>query len=213
MTMTMIQTLRSYWETLRNDGDLPLRSDIDPRQIPDVLDSLFIFERLNPADVRIRIAGLTLCEMMGMEVRGQSPKAFFDKNTRQRFEAVVTDVMTRPTIAYIGLDTVDKMGNEARAGMILLPLRGDFGDVSRIIGCVTAPADGFAAPMRFHVRSVDMEAVDAGFTPQGAQNFGFAEPKTGFIMDGNSSFRAITGGGTEQPKRHAKKPSYLKVVD
>ena len=211
--MTILQTLRSHWESLRNDGDLPLRSDIDPRQIPDVLDSLFIFERLNPSDVRVRIAGLTLCEMMGMEVRGQSPMAFFDKSTRQRFEAVITEVMTRPTIAYLGLDIVDKMGNEARAGMILLPLRGDFGDVSRIIGCITAPADGFAAPMRFHVRSVDMEAVDAGFTPQGVHNFGFAEPKTGFIMDRNSSFRTIAGGGTERPKRHAKKPSYLKVVD
>ena len=209
--MTMIQTLRSHWESLRINGGIPLRADIDPRQIPDVLDSLFIFERLNPQDVRVRIAGLTLCEMMGMEVRGQSPLSFFDDSTRRRFAAVVADVMDRPTTARLGLDTVDKMGNEARAEMILLPLRSDFGDVTRLIGCVTGPAEGFTAPMRFHVRNVDMETLSR--TEQDTQSFGFAEQGAGFIMDGTSSFRAISGGGSVRPKRPVQTASYLKLVD
>ena len=209
--MTMIHTLRSHWESLRINGELPLRADITPRQIPDVLDSLFIFERLNPQDVRVRIAGLTICEMMGMEVRGQSPMSFFDDSTRRRFAAVITDVLDRPTIAYLGLDTVDKMGNESRAEMILLPLRSDFGDVTRVIGCVTGPAEGFTAPMRFHVRNVDMEALNS--TAQTAQSFGFAEQGAGFIMDGTSSFRAISGGGSARPKRPPQTASYLKLVD
>ena len=209
--MTMIQTLRSHWESLRINGGIPLRADIDPRQIPDVLDSLFIFERLNPQDVRVRIAGLTLCEMMGMEVRGQSPMSFFDDSTRRRFAAVVADVMDRPTTARLGLDTVDKMGNEARAEMILLPLCSDFGDVTRLIGCVTGPAEGFTAPMRFHVRNVDMETLSR--TEQDTQSFGFAEQGAGFIMDGTSSFRAISGGGSVRPKRPVQTASYLKLVD
>jgi hypothetical protein len=209
--MTMIHTLRSHWESLRINGELPLRADIDPRQIPDVLDSLFIFEHLNPQDVRVRIAGLTLCEMMGMEVRGQSPMSFFDDSTRRRFAAVISDVMGRPTIARLGLDTVDKMGNEARAEMILLPLRSDFGDVSRIIGCVTGPAEGFTAPMRFHVRNVDMEALNS--IDQTVQSFGFAEQGTGFIMDGTSSFRTISGGGSVRAKHPLQAASYLKLVD
>ena len=209
--MTMIQTLRSHWESLRINGGIPLRADIDPRQIPNVLDSLFIFERLNPQDVRVRIAGLTLCEMMGMEVRGQSPLSFFDDSTRRRFAAVVADVMDRPTTARLGLDTVDKMGNEARAEMILLPLRSDFGDVTRLIGCVTGPAEGFTAPMRFHVRNVDMETLSR--TEQDTQSFGFAEQGAGFIMDGTSSFRAISGGGSVRPKRPVQTASYLKLVD
>ena len=209
--MTMIQTLRSHWESLRINGGIPLRADIDPRQIPDVLDSLFIFERLNPQDVRVRIAGLTLCEMMGMEVRGQSPMSFFDDSTRRRFAAVVADVMDRPTTARLGLDTVDKMGNEARAEMILLPLCSDFGDVTRLIGCVTGPAEGFTAPMRFHVRNVDMETLSR--TEQDTQSFGFAEQGAGFIMDGTSSFRAISGGGSVRPKRPIQTASYLKLVD
>jgi len=209
--MTMIHTLRSHWESLRINGKLPLRADIIPRQIPDVLDSLFIFERLNPQDVRVRIAGLTICEMMGMEVRGQSPMSFFDDGTRRRFAAVIADVLDRPTIAHLGLDTIDKMGNEARAEMILLPLRSDFGDVTRVIGCVTGPAEGFTAPMRFHVRNVDMETLHS--TEQTTQSFGFAEQGAGFIMDGTSSFRAISGGGSVRSKRPAQTASYLKLVD
>lgn len=211
MTMTMIQTLRSHWESLRINGELPLRADITPRLIPDVLDSLFIFERLNPQDVRVRIAGLTLCEMMGMEVRGQSPMSFFDDSTRRRFATVVTDVLDRPTIARLGLNTVDKMGNEARAEMILLPLRSDFGDVTRVIGCVTGPVEGFTAPMRFHVRNVDMETLSGA--DQNVQNFGFAEQGAGFIMDGTASFRAIAGGGFVRSKRPERAASYLKLVD
>lgn len=210
--MTMIHTLRSHWESLRINGKLPLRADVDPRQIPDVLDSMFIFERLNPTDVRVRIAGLALCEMMGMEVRGQSPMSFFNKNTRSRFAAVITDVMERPTIARLGLDTIDKMGSKAYAEMILLPLRSDFGDVSRVIGCVTEPEEGFTAPMQFHIQSVDIEALNREAS-QKSHSFGFAETGAGFIMDGTSSFHAISGGGSAKPKRPAIAPNYLKLVD
>ena len=213
MTKTTLQTLRAHWENLREGRQLPLRSEIDPRAMPDVLDNLFILEKLNPTDIRVRIAGLTLCEMMGMEVRGQSPETFFSDNARGRFAAVITDVMERPTIAQLGLDTTDKMGNEATAEMILLPLRSDFGDVSRVIGCVSAPDKGFAAPVRFHVRSVDMEPVFQDKTDNPASTFGFAEPKVGFIMDGTSAFRAIRGGGTIRQNRTGRAPNYLKLVD
>lgn len=212
MTARTINTLRVHWENLRDGQELPLRSDVDPRAMPDVLDSLFILERLNPDDIRVRIAGLTLCEMMGMEVRGQSPATFFGDKSRVRFAAVVTDVMNRPTIARLGLDTTDKMGNKATAEMILLPLRSDFGDVSRVIGCVTTPKDGFSAPVRFHVRSVDMEPVYQDNTDASA-SLGFAEPKVGFIMDGTSAFRAIRGGGDAQPVRKSRPANYLKLVD
>jgi hypothetical protein len=120
--------------------------------------------------------------------------------------------LNRPTIARLGLDTVDKMGNEARAEMILLPLRSDFGDVSRVIGCVTAPENGFTAPLRFHVRNVDIEALNSTVSHK-AHSLGFAEQGAGFIMDGTSAFRAISGSGVTRPERPVSAPSYLKLVD
>ncbi|MBL4874313.1 MAG: PAS domain-containing protein, partial [Rhodobacteraceae bacterium] len=125
--------------------------------------------------------------------------------------AVVAEVLDRAAIACLGLDTVDKMGNEARAEMIMLPHRSDFGDVNRVIGCVTGPVDGFTAPMRFHVRTVDMNTPDN--TDHSTQSFGFAENGAGFIMDGTSSFRTISGGGTTRAKVPTQSASYLKLVD
>ena len=112
MTTTTIRTLRSHWQSLCDGDELPLRSEIDPRAIPDVLDSLFILERLNPTDIRVRIAGLTVCEMMGMEVRGLSPMTFFTNSAKGRFAAVASDVLDNPVIARLGLNTTDEAGNE-----------------------------------------------------------------------------------------------------
>jgi hypothetical protein len=50
-------------------------------------------------------------------------------------------------------------------------------------------------------------------TMQETHNFGFAEQGAGFIMDGTSSFRAISGGGSARPKRPARAPNYLKLVN
>lgn len=213
MAMTTNELLRSHWDCLRSDGDIPSRSDIDPREITDALDSLFILERLNPQDVRVRIAGLTLCEMIGMEVRGQSPTTFFGEKTSARFKAVLDDVMGRPTIAHLGLDAADKIGNLSRVEMVLLPLRSDFGDVSRIIGCVTPPPNGFTAPVRLNIRTVDMEAITETAPCEQSESFGFAENRSGFILDGTSAFRSITGAGAARVRRQPAKPGYLKVVD
>ena len=157
MTHSTLQTLRAHWDDIC-EGDLPpFRSDIAPRTIPGVLDTLFILEQLGPQDTRVRIAGIKICEMMGMEVRGQSPMSFFQDNSRGRFDNILSEVLGQPKIAYLGLDTVDKLGNTGHVEMVLLPLRSDFGDISRIIGCVTTPEKGFTAPIRYYISTVDTE--------------------------------------------------------
>ena len=211
MTNDIINTLRAYWDTLCDQGDVPLRSEVDPRAVPDVLDTLFMLERLNSEDVRCRIAGLTICEMMGMEVRGLSPMTFFTDATRARFAAVMNDVMSVPKIARLGLETTDKLGNASVAEMILLPLRSDFGEVSRIIGCLTPPSAGFTAPVRFHIRTIDLESISLKVTPQTNKAFGFAEPSRGFIMDGAPTFSTVKSTGNVI--RTDRKSGHLKIVN
>lgn len=211
MTIDTITTLRTYWDSLCDKGEVPLRSEINPRAVPDVLDTLFVLERLNPEDVRCRIAGLTICEMMGMEVRGLSPMTFFNGNTRARFAAVMNDVMSVPKIARLGLETTDKLGNSSVAEMILLPLRSDFGEVSRIIGCVTPPSAGFTAPVRFHIRTVDLESISLKVASQPNKVFGFAEPRRGFIMDGAPTFSTVKSTGNVI--RSDRKSGHLKIVN
>lgn len=211
MTIDMINTLRTHWDKLCDGNQVPLRSDIDPRAIPDALDSLFMLERLNPEDVRCRIAGLTICEMMGMEVRGLSPMTFFTDGSRPRFAAVMNEVMSVPKIARLGLEATDKLGNNGIAEMILLPLRSDFGEVTRIIGCVTPLSAGFTAPVRFHIKTIDLENIALKVTSQAEKAFGFAEPRRGFIMDGSPNFRTVKSTG--KIIRSDPKSGHLKIVN
>lgn len=212
MTDTTLKTLYEHWNSLREGRLPPFRSEISPRALPEQLDTLFILEMLNPKDVRIRIAGIKICEMIGMEVRGQSPMSFFEENARGRFASVITDVLNGAAIARLSLKTEDKLGNIGNVEMILLPLRSDFGDVSRIIGCVTVPTDGFTAPIRYHIDSVKLEPLSRNRNDGVVQHAGFAEERAGFIMDDAPAFRTISGNADIRQKRPVQKQNFLKVV-
>ncbi len=210
MTDSTIKTLRSQWDKICDGVLPPFRSDISPRAMPDVLDTLFILEQINPEDTRIRIAGLKICEMMGMEVRGQSPMSFFDAEFRDQFETIVTDVLGQPNVTTLRLETVDKMGNIGVAEMNLLPLRSDFGDISRIIGCITVPETGFIAPIRYKILDVKIEVP---FREIAKRDQGFAEATSGFSMSGAPNLRTVEGNLAVKPRKVAEKPSWLKLVD
>ncbi len=211
MTLKAIDTLKDHWDGLREKDLPPMRSDIDPRAMPDVLDSLFILEVMNPSDIRIRIAGLGICEMMGMEVRGQTPLTFFNENSRGRFAAVLADVLNRPTIARLELASTDKLGNVDNVQMILLPLRSDLGNISRIIGCMTKP-DDFKSPVSFQVRAINLESLKSGKSVPETALEEVDQAQT-YLMDGNPSLRSIVGNAALKPLRQAEKPAYLKVVE
>lgn len=153
-----LMILQNHWESLREGNLPPFRAQISPREMPDVLDTLFIFEHLAKGDTRVRIAGLKICEMMGMEVRGRAAESLFNESNTAEFTAILESVMQGPNIAHLELESVDKSGNSGLAEMILLPLRSDFGDVNRIIGCVTKPLKGFTAPIRFDILTVELSA-------------------------------------------------------
>ena len=59
----------------------PLPAEIDPRQFESALENMFIVEKLAPDNMRIRLAGMKICEMMGMEVRGIRPGFLIDEAT------------------------------------------------------------------------------------------------------------------------------------
>lgn len=92
--------------------------------------------------------------------------------------------------------------------MILLPLRSDFGDVNRIIGCVTVPKAGYTAPIRYRINSIDLEPISR----QNHNVLGFAEEKVAFDIEGAPALRSINGNDQPNTKKPAGKPSYLKVV-
>lgn len=176
--------LRSYWQGLRRGRAVPERADIDPRAIERSLEFAFILERIAAGHARFRIAGMHLNDLMGMELRGMPLSSFFMPEARAQVSNVLEQVFQGPEIADLTLVSAAGFGREElSARMLLLPLRSDLGDVSRVLGCLVAGGATGRAPRRFTIQKATVEAVIAGAPtgpretpPEPALLSGFAEP-------------------------------------
>ncbi|WP_184149946.1 PAS domain-containing protein [Amaricoccus macauensis] len=215
MNDLMLSSLRTYWDRLRAGRIAPYRAEIDPRQFEQALENMFIVEKLAPDNLRIRLAGMKICEMMGMEVRGMQPSCLIDEPDRTRFGRLVNLVMSEPAVVELSLSAQNRAGTY-RASMLMMPLRSDFGDINRVIGCTSGGGEIFAAPLAFQIDEVAVSPVEPGPapTPTAAQlpdieakalMPGFAEPASSFAsaapklrsIDGNPNAPSTPRGATK----------------
>lgn len=215
----LIRDMRTYWNSIRKGRAVPARSDVDPREIARLLDYAFILERIAPGAARMRLAGRHLIDLMGMEVRGMPICAFLNGPSRGRFSDVLETVFKAPQIAELTLHSKSGYARpELDAKMLLLPLRSDFGDVTRAFGCLVAEGDHGIAPRRFDmVRDAVFPIIDGGtvLTPS-PSTIGFAEQPAPFERAGQvpatqptlpttpeerrAMFRVIPTGPGQSPK-------------
>jgi hypothetical protein len=167
---TAISQVEAYWESLRGARMMPKRSDIDPRGIENALGSTFVLERLAPGIARIRIAGSHLSDLMGMEVRGMPLTAFMTQPCRKQISDALEEVFRRPAISEIRLTSEVLHGKpHMDARMILLPMKSDLGDVSRVLGCFVAQGEIGRTPRRFDVVDAKIRRISAPKAPAEAQ--------------------------------------------
>ncbi len=209
-SFTPLAQVEAYWEALRGTRLMPNRSEIDPRGIEQALEYSFIVERIAPGIARLRIAGSHLNDLMGMEVRGMPLTAFMAPGSRRQvsdtleevFETPATCVMTLRSDKSAGMPPLD-------ARMLLLPLKSDLGDVSRLLGALISVGDMGRSPRRFEVTNTILRPILSSEsmplpvrekpmrTPKAppAKTPGFSEPQPAFK--------------TETPRRDAP---YLRLV-
>ena len=184
-----LSQVESYWEALRGSRLVPKRSEIDPRGIEHALEYTFVLERIAIGMARFRIAGSHLCNIMGMEVRGMPLSSFITPSGRETLGNVLEDVFQRPSACE--LEMVAEVGRKKpamEARMVLMPLRSDLGDVSRILGCFVAKGELGTQPRRFEIVTTKLRCLSAGkieqYVPQqceiAAQPSGFREKQTDF---------------------------------
>ncbi|MEM8732377.1 MAG: PAS domain-containing protein [Pseudomonadota bacterium] len=164
VSLSPIRQVEAYWTALREDGGIPMRSQIDPRGMSATLEYTFILERIAPGMARFRIAGQHLCALAGMEVRGMPLTAFFTPVARPEISATLECIFDGPSVAEIDLNgEVARTGApSASARMLMMPLRSDFGRVDRILGALMSTERGARAqtPVRFEIGSVRMQSLD-----------------------------------------------------
>lgn len=144
--------VEAYWEALRGTRLMPNRAEIDPRGIEQALEYSFIVERIAPGIARLRIAGSHLSDLMGMEVRGMPLTSFITPGSRRQVSDTLEEVFETPATCTLHLHSEESSGAPALdARMLLMPLKSDLGDVSRLLGVMIAVGDMGRSPRRFDV--------------------------------------------------------------
>ncbi|MDM7459801.1 MAG: PAS domain-containing protein [Paracoccus sp. (in: a-proteobacteria)] len=181
----ILREMRDYWTGLRKGRAVPTRADVDPRAISRCLDYTFILERVAPGAARIRLAGRHLIDLMGMEVRGMPICALVQPSSRGRLSDVLETVFKAPQIVQLSLASRADYARPALSGqMLLLPLRSDLGDITRILGCLVSEGDAGVAPRRFDLTGEQISPIiEGGKTLAPSPSYlGFAEDPADFTL-------------------------------
>ncbi len=168
----VLREIESYWEALREDRDMPIRAEVDPRGIQRALRHAFILERMAPGMARIRVGGSLLTDVMGMDVRGMPISSLIGTAARDSFRLVLEDVFRGPARARLSLSGERGMGRPALKGeMLLLPLRSSKGDVTRVLGGLEIEGQIGTRPRRFGLESSFLREL----REDSKENFSFTE--------------------------------------
>ncbi len=155
-----ISRVEGYWEGLRNGRLMPARSEVDPRGISDVLEYAFVLEKLAPGVARLRLAGMHLNDLMGMEVRGMPLTAMFLPEARRDLQVLLEAVLDAPAKVTLALESDHGITRpKLEANLVLLPLKDEQGRPTRILGALQAKGKIGRGPRRFKILSKQIDEI------------------------------------------------------
>ena len=160
----VLDDVRRYWDALRGERLLPLRSEIDPRGIEGALSTRpSWWSAIAPGIARFRLAGSHLVDLMGSEVRGMPLSVLFAGESRADLAEAVEGVFRGPEMLRLILSGERGLARPTLdAQLLLLPLRSDLGDVTRALGCLVCHGGFGRAPRRLVIRSAErVDILDA----------------------------------------------------
>lgn len=153
---SVVSTVMTHWTSLRGNGGIPRRADLDPHALAPALPNAFLLERPRPDAVRFRLAGQHLHHTMGMDVRGMPLRAFFEIPDRKRLMEKVSQVFSDPAVLDLELVS-DAQGRAVLEGrMCLMPLTGPEGQINRALGVLVTDGLIGLPPRRFRIRHLSL---------------------------------------------------------
>src|SRR6185312_9208828 len=133
--------LVGYWIRLRKGREVPDQTDIDPRSIKRMLSHVFILEASNAAHPIYRLAGTSLCERYGSELKGTNFLSHWDGQSRNALGALMhQSLATRQPICLSSIASTADCGM-VELETVLAPV--SFGDdgPTRFLGMVQVLSD------------------------------------------------------------------------
>ena len=192
-----IRALYDYWERLRAGRPCPYRAEVDPRDMAGDARHLFVLEDLGQGNIRFRLAGTAHMDAFGYDLRGMSARSIMEGRARESFVALISETLAEPGVGYARLTLPD---GESVWEILLLPLRDNFGNVQRLLGCLhpisgRVPQHDGETAMRFTIEEMSIQPVGVTQGEAGDTQAlpGFAEGQSAF-ESGPSGLTAIDGG-------------------
>jgi hypothetical protein len=85
-----------YWSLIRRGRPAPDQSDVDPKALKRLLPFVFLLDTRHSCFV-YRLAGTTLCERYGGELRGRDFLAQWDRESRTKLPALLKEALAEST--------------------------------------------------------------------------------------------------------------------
>jgi hypothetical protein len=82
-----------YWSRLRRGRPVPDQADIDPKALKRLLPFVFLLDARGDDNFIYRLAGTTLCERYGGELRGRNYLSHWDAESRRRLTALLAKAL------------------------------------------------------------------------------------------------------------------------
>lgn len=155
-----LRQVEAYWRGLCAEGQIPARTQVDPRGMQDALEHAFLIERIAPGMAKLRVSGSHVSDLMGMEMAGMPLSSMILPGERERFSTGVAALFEEPSVVLMALQAERGLGKpELSADLLLLPLRSDFRDVTRGLGVMVSHGRVGRTPRRFAVSDVSVRPV------------------------------------------------------
>lgn len=128
------QKLLDYWRRERGEQLAPRKNKIEPRALKDHLAFSFLLKREADDKFTVQLAGTAVCDLFGMELRGQSFSHLWAEPSRNaaRTAAIRVSNLSVPTVAHAIGETADLRPMPVE--ILLLPFADERGEPTWILG-------------------------------------------------------------------------------
>lgn len=148
-TRSVLSRVCTYWASLRRNGSVPARADMDARALGAALPHVFLAEMVTPRVARLRICGHRVEALLGMDMRGMPLSVLFTGEARAEVQHALEQV-ARGARVTLALEAERGFGlPRMTARLALLPLADAAGRCNRVMGVIEAEGEAGRTPRRF----------------------------------------------------------------
>lgn len=138
MRQTTSKILFDYWNEVRGGRVAPRRFEIEPARLTAVLSETFLVERLGLGRYAYRLAGTSICDQIGEELRGLPLLDGFAESDRQTVIRQLEGPVTGGAALVLQLGLGDTPARVVRFEALVLPLVHTGSAVTRFLGAMSA---------------------------------------------------------------------------